>query len=206
MNIFNHSVKEFFLSRLACEESLHQKCVLNSLFFLKMKSNTDRNSDGFFPIHVLVPENYLNAETACLLANQCRAPVSPIPPFKQRIHFVPAHGYPPHDSVCTSSSMGQVWSAAHLTQGGDSDGQMLPTGFEVKAEQVFFMSQTRWRSDATLQSTGSGNLDTLLYCLSWSSRSHLNPRFLSTNLCGLFLPPVPSVGPAELFGHFRLEP
>lgn len=136
MNIFNHSVKEFFLSRLACEESLHQKCVLNSLFFLKMKSNTDRNSDGFFPIHVLVPENYLNAETACLPANQCRAPVSPIPPFKQRIHFVPAHGYPPHDSVCTSSSMGQVWSAAHLTQGGDSDGQMLPTGFEVKAEQV----------------------------------------------------------------------
>lgn len=32
VNIFNHSMKDFFLSsRLKCEESLHQNCVLNSL-------------------------------------------------------------------------------------------------------------------------------------------------------------------------------
>lgn len=214
MNIFNHSLKEFLLSRLACEESQHQTCVLNSLFFLKMKSNMDRNSDSFFPIHVLVPENDLHAETTCLLANQRRAVCSGgtcfthsplqttdlfcsgpwLPTTQQRVHCK-QHG---PGLVCSSPNTGR-WQMTECCQQG--------AGCRVWSEgrTSFSMSQTR-RPDATLQSTGSGNLDTLLYCHNWSFRSHLNPDFLKTNLCGLLLPPVPSGGPAKLFTHFKLEP
>lgn len=45
--------------------------------------------------------------TAWQFATQ--APVSPIPLFfQQLINFVPASSYPPHDSMCAASGIGQV--------------------------------------------------------------------------------------------------
>lgn len=68
---------------------------------------------------------------ACLLINigqfAVGAPVSLIPPYKQGIHFVPAHSYPPHDSACTASSMAR--SGLQLTQHREViDDRMLTAG------------------------------------------------------------------------------